>query len=114
MKTSKQNESFQIENNIVKNNEPKECKKIFKSYIFKEKLLKGHNKNALCWAFNGVHDGGNVERGSLQVMRCIIFYVNFVNNVNSSIENIKNLITYDKTYGIDSLKNHVDANHTVI
>jgi hypothetical protein len=27
--TSKQNESFQIEDNIVKNNEPKECKQIF-------------------------------------------------------------------------------------
>jgi hypothetical protein len=37
VKTSKQNESFQIENNIVENNEPKECKKIFKSCIFKEK-----------------------------------------------------------------------------
>lgn len=37
MRTSKQNESFQIENNIVENNEPKECKQIFKSCIFKEK-----------------------------------------------------------------------------
>jgi hypothetical protein len=37
VRTSKQNESFQIENNIVKNNEPKECKQIFKSCIFKEK-----------------------------------------------------------------------------
>jgi hypothetical protein len=37
VKTSKWNESFQIKNNIVKNNEPKECKQIFKSCIFKEK-----------------------------------------------------------------------------
>jgi hypothetical protein len=37
VRTSKLSESFQIENIIVENNEPKECKQIFKSCIFKEK-----------------------------------------------------------------------------
>jgi hypothetical protein len=37
VRTSKQNESFQIENKVLENNESKECKQIFKSCIFKEK-----------------------------------------------------------------------------
>ncbi len=81
---------------------------------FQRKISRGHNKNALYWAFNCVNDGENVERGSFKVMRCIICYVNLVNNVNPSIENKKSLITYDKTCGIDGLKKHVNANRTII
>jgi hypothetical protein len=44
VRTLKQNESFQIKNNTVENNEPKECKQIFKSCIFKEKYQKDITK----------------------------------------------------------------------
>ncbi len=114
VRTSKQNESFQIENNIVKNNEPKECKQIFKSCIFKEKYWENIIKMHYIGPFNCVNNGENVERGSLQVMKCIIYYVNLVNNVNPSIEDKKGLITYDKTCGIDGLKKHVNANSIII
>jgi len=46
-------------------------------------------------------------------MRCIIGYVNLVNNVNPSIEDRKGLITIDKTYGIDGLKKHMNTNRTI-
>jgi hypothetical protein len=40
----KTNESFQIEDNIVEDNEPKECKQIFKICIFKEKYTEDITK----------------------------------------------------------------------
>jgi len=48
-------------------------------------------------------------------MRCIFCYDGLVNNHNPSKSNdIKDLITYYKIYGISSLKKHVDANHAII
>jgi hypothetical protein len=81
---------------------------------FQRKILRGPNKNASYWAFYCVNDGENVERGNPQVMRCITCYVNLVNNLNPSTEDKKCLITYDKTYGINGLKKHRNANCTII
>jgi ribosomal protein L4 len=44
---SKQNESFQIEDNIVEDNETKIMQTIFQKLHFQRKISRGHNKNAL-------------------------------------------------------------------
>jgi hemerythrin-like domain-containing protein len=75
---------------------------------------KGHNKNSLCWAFQCVNNGKEVEVGSHQVMRCILRYDNVVNILNPRTEKKKGFITYYKIYGIITLKKHVDVDHSII
>jgi hypothetical protein len=61
-----------------------------------------------------VNDGEKVEVASHQVMRCILCYDIVINISNPRIKERKGLITYYKTYGIITLKKHVDADHFII
>jgi len=47
-------------------------------------------------------------------MRCILCYDTVINNFNPRTKERKWLITYYKTYGITTLKKHVDADHFII
>ncbi len=42
--------------------------------MFKEKMWKDHNRNALFWSFYYVDDGKDVKGKSPQIMRCIIYF----------------------------------------
>jgi hypothetical protein len=52
---------------------------------------------ALCWISYCVNDGRDVERGSLQMMKCILCYNSVMNALNPSTKECKGLITYYKT-----------------
>jgi hypothetical protein len=77
-----ENETMQIENNIVEENGEQIMKKNLQRYV-QRKIWRGHNKNSLCWAFYCVNDGKEVEAISYQVMRCILCYDNAVNILNA-------------------------------
>ncbi len=47
-------------------------------------------------------------------MRCILCYVDPINGFNPRTKERKGLITYYKTYGIITLKKHVNACHSII
>ncbi len=57
-----------------------------------------------------MNDGKDVEGTSYKFMRCIFCYVNLINVPNPRIKIKK----YYHTYGITSLKKHVDVNHSII
>jgi hypothetical protein len=42
------------------------------------KKWKGHERNALCWAFHIVNDINIIDGSKPQIMRCIIRHANFV------------------------------------
>jgi hypothetical protein len=89
-------------------------KKNLQKLHVQRKIWRGHNKNSLCWAFYCVNDGEKVEVASHQVMRCILCYDTVINIFNPRTKERKRLITYYKTYGIITLKKHVDADHFII
>ncbi len=45
-------------------------KKLKKLHV-QRKMWRDHNRNALCWSFQYVDDGKDVEGKSPQIMRCI-------------------------------------------
>jgi len=104
----------QTKNNKVEENGEQIMKKNLQKLHVQRKIWKGHNKNYLCWAFYCVNDGEKVEVASHQVMRCILCYDIVINISNPRIKERKGLITYYKTYGIITLKKHVDADHFII
>jgi hypothetical protein len=53
--------------------------------------------HALCWIFYCVNDGKDVERGSLQMMKCILCYNSVMNALNPRTKKLKGLITYYKS-----------------
>jgi hypothetical protein len=61
-----------------------------------------------------VNDGKEVERVSHQVMRCILCYVDLVDDPNPRTKKSKYFKTYYKTYDIIALKKHVDVDHFII
>ncbi len=61
-----------------------------------------------------MNDGKNVEQTNHQIMRWIFCYLDPINAHNPRIKERKGLITYHKTYGIISLKKHVDVGHSII
>jgi hypothetical protein len=89
-------------------------KNILQKLYVQRKIWRGHNMNSLCWAIYCVNDGKKVEIGSHQIMRCIMCYDNVVNIPNWKTKERRGLITYYKTYGITTLKKHVNANHFAI
>jgi hypothetical protein len=52
--------------------------------------------HALCWISYCDNNGRNVERGSLQMMKCILCYNSVMNALNPSTKKCKDLITYYK------------------
>ncbi len=78
------------------------------------KIWKGHNKKKLGWAFYCVNDGKEVEITSHQLMKSILCYHNVVNIPNLRTKERKGLKTYYKTYGMTSLKKHVNVDHSII
>ncbi len=86
-------------------------KETLKYCTFKEKNWKGHDRNAICWAFYCVNDDKKIDPRNLQVMRCLLCYNNLVHARNPNIKKRKGLITYYKTYVITTLKKHVDSDH---
>ncbi len=61
-----------------------------------------------------MNDGKEVEVASHQVMRCILCYDSAINIPNARTKERKGLIIYNKTYGINALTKHVDADHFII
>jgi hypothetical protein len=57
--------------------------------MLKKMIWKGHNMNAICWAFYCKNDGENVDGGSFQVMICLFCYTNFVHVSNPSTKENK-------------------------
>ncbi len=55
-----------------------------------------------------------MTKGNPKVMSCLFCYKSHVNVPNLSTKERKKLITYYKTYGITSLKKHVDVDLVVI
>jgi hypothetical protein len=55
-----------------------------------------------------------VDLGSPQVMTCLLYYNSHVHNLNPNTKERNRLITYYKTYGITTLKKHVDNDHATI
>jgi hypothetical protein len=39
-----------------------------------------HDKNTLCWVLYSVNDGKDVEEKNVEIMICILYYTNPVNN----------------------------------
>jgi hypothetical protein len=66
----------------------------------------------LCWTFYYVNDNKEVELTSLQVMHYIICHKSPILNLNPKIQaRIRNLIIYNTTNGITTLKKHVNPDH---
>ncbi len=51
---------------------------------------------------------------NIQMLCCILCYQILVCGINPKIQARKRLISYYKTYGITSLRKHVDVNHMLI
>jgi hypothetical protein len=79
-----------------------------------EKLMKqrkkwrGHNKNALYWFFICVNDNKEIDNKWHQLTRCFLCYPKPIEAGSKRIKSRKGLISYYKTNGIISLKNHVE------
>jgi hypothetical protein len=56
---------------------------------------KGHDRNALCWAFYIVNDNNIVDGSKPQIMKCIVCHVNFV-PFNPRTKERRGIITYYK------------------
>jgi hypothetical protein len=110
----RESENVQTQNNKVEENGEKIMKKNLQKLHAQRKCWRGHNKNSLCWAFYCVNDGKEVEVASHQVMRCILCYDSAINIPNARTKERKGLIIYNKTYGINALTKHVDADHFII
>jgi len=54
----------------------KQWKKIFTIYILEENII----KNTLCWVLYSVNDGKDVNEKNLEIMICILYYANLLNN----------------------------------
>jgi hypothetical protein len=61
-----------------------------------KKKKKSKKSHALYWIFYCVNDGKDVERVSLQMMKCILCYNSVMNALNPSTKECKGLITYYK------------------
>jgi hypothetical protein len=68
----------------------------------------------LCWAFYCVNDNKEVDLIVLQVMHCIICYNSPILNLNSKTQVRRELIVYNTTNGITTLRKHVNVNHLII
>jgi len=86
-------------------------KESFKHYIFKGKDGKVRRGMQFITFFYCVNDDKEVDLGNLQVMRCLFCYNNPMHALNLNTKERKILITYYKTYGISTLKKHVDNDH---
>ncbi len=58
----------------------KQCKKNFTIYILKENIIKIHYVGFLY----SVNDGKDVEEKNVEIMICILYYTNLVNNREKS------------------------------
>ncbi len=106
--------SVQRKGNISpKNNEEKIWKKLKKLYA-QGLFWKPNSKNVLCWAFYCVNDNKEVDLIVLQVMHCIICYNSPILNLNSKTQVRRELIVYNTTNGITTLRKHVNVNHLII
>ncbi len=71
--------------------------------------------NAICWAFYCVNDGKDLDGGSPQIFKMYVFlHQSCACSYSKHKRKKKGLITYYETYGITTLKKHVDANHFLI
>jgi len=97
MKDQIMNGSVQIEQNIIKiitnPNENNEMEKEFQTSHTQRKKWRGHNKNAICWAFYYVNGYKEVDPTNFQVRRCVFCY-NLVYAFNPNIKKRIGLITY--------------------
>ncbi len=82
--------------------------------MFKEKIWRGHNKNAICWVFFSVNDDKEADLGNLQSMTCLPCYNNHVHALNPNKKRKKRLTTYYKTDGTIVLRKYVDNDHATI
>jgi hypothetical protein len=54
---------------------------------------RGHDRNALCWSFFIVNDNNIVDGNKSQIMRCVIYQVNFV-SYNPRTKERRGIIPY--------------------
>jgi hypothetical protein len=95
-------------------NERNEIEKKLQTLHIQRKRWKGQKRNAIYYIFLCVNDDKEVDLGNLQVMRCLFCYNNPMHALNLNTKERKLLITYYKTYGISTLKKHVDNDHATI
>jgi hypothetical protein len=76
------------------------------------KIWRCHNKNAICWVFFCVNNDKEVDAENLEIMRCLFCYISLLHASNPKTIERKVLIYI--TYGITTLKKHVDSNHVLI
>jgi hypothetical protein len=60
-----------------------------KYYMCSKKILRGQNRNAICWAFYCVNDDKEIDLGNLQVMRCLFCYDSHMHVFNLDIKERK-------------------------
>jgi hypothetical protein len=63
------------------------------------------------WTSNNEKD---VDVENPQAMKCLFCYINPMHVPNPSTKERKSFITYYKTYGITTLKKHVDIDYALI
>ncbi len=108
------NFGLQIESRQNLKNEKKTMEENVRKLQVERTMWKSQSINFLRWIFFCVNDNKDVDVKCPQTMRCILCYNSSILFCNLKTQARKNLIIYNTTNGITTLKKQVNANNYII